>query len=71
MKELQSFLGFANFYRRFVKDYVRKTRAMTDLFVTKNRIPLSSGDKEPHEEITMDDAWGNLGVTRTSDKKFV
>jgi hypothetical protein len=31
LKELQSFLGLANFYRRFVKDYSRITRPMTVL----------------------------------------
>ncbi|KAF5339905.1 hypothetical protein D9758_015029 [Tetrapyrgos nigripes] len=31
LKELQSFLGFANFYRRFVKDYSRITLPLTSL----------------------------------------
>ena len=31
IKELQSFLGFTNFYRRFVESYAKITRPLTDL----------------------------------------
>jgi len=31
LTEVQSFLGFANFYRRFIKDYSRVTRPLTEL----------------------------------------
>ena len=31
VKEVQSFLGFANFYRRFIKDYSKMTKPLTDL----------------------------------------
>ena len=31
LKEVQSFLGFANFYRRFIKDYSRTAAALTEL----------------------------------------
>ena len=31
LTEVQSFLGFANFYRRFVKDYSRIARPLTEL----------------------------------------
>ena len=31
VKDIQSFLGFANFYRRFIEGYSKLTRPMTDL----------------------------------------
>lgn len=31
LKDLQSFLGFCNFYRRFIKDYSRITKCLTEL----------------------------------------
>ena len=34
VKDIQSFLGFANFYRRFIEGYSKLTRPLTDL--TKN-----------------------------------
>jgi len=36
--ETQAFLGFANFYRRFIKDYIRVARPITELTkaTTKN-----------------------------------
>lgn len=36
VKELQSFLGFCNFYRRFIKEYSRIARPLTEL-TQKNR----------------------------------
>ena len=31
VKEVQCFLGFANFYRRFIQGYYKLTRSLTDL----------------------------------------
>ena len=31
VKDIQSFLGFANFYRRFIEGYSKLTRPLTDL----------------------------------------
>ena len=31
LTEVQSFLGFANFYHRFIKDYFRLARPLTEL----------------------------------------
>jgi hypothetical protein len=42
LKELQSFLGFANFYRRFIKDYASITRPFHD---------LTKKDPETHETV--------------------
>ena len=38
LKEVQSFLGFANFYRRFINDYSKIVRPLTDL--TKKDTPF-------------------------------
>lgn len=37
-KQLQRFLGFANFYRRFIKDYSKKAAPLTQL--TSTRVPF-------------------------------
>jgi len=31
LTDVQSFLGFANFYRRFIQDYFRVARPLTEL----------------------------------------
>ena len=31
IKQLQSFLGCTNFYRKFIKDYARKVKPLTEL----------------------------------------
>jgi len=41
VKEVQSFLGFANFYRRFIKDYSRITAPLTSL--TAKDVPFAWG----------------------------
>ena len=38
VKDVQSFLGFANFYRRFIKDFVKQATPLTKL--TKKDIPF-------------------------------
>lgn len=35
-KQLQQFLGFANFYRRFIQDYSRVEAPLTQLTSVKN-----------------------------------
>ena len=41
VKEVQAFIGFANFYRRFIQDFSRVTRPLTAL--VKKGVPWSWG----------------------------
>ena len=43
-KEVQSFLGFANFYRRFIQGFSKHTRPLFDL--TRNDVKWSWGTAE-------------------------
>ena len=43
VKDVQSFLGFCNFYRRFIKEYSGIVHALTEL--TKKAIPFQWGEK--------------------------
>ena len=38
-KEVQAFLGFANYYRRFIQDYAQRVKPLTEL--TKGKTPFS------------------------------
>jgi len=44
VKGIQSFLGFANFYRRFIQDYSRITTPLTSL--TSKEVSWEWGDKQ-------------------------
>ncbi|MBW0591659.1 hypothetical protein O181_131374 [Austropuccinia psidii MF-1] len=41
LKALQSFLGFANFYRRFIKNYSKKISSLTSFLKKNSRSPLN------------------------------
>ncbi|MBW0574224.1 hypothetical protein O181_113939, partial [Austropuccinia psidii MF-1] len=41
LKELQSFLGFANFYRRLIKNYSKKISSLTSLLKKDSCFPLN------------------------------
>ncbi|MBW0542496.1 hypothetical protein O181_082211 [Austropuccinia psidii MF-1] len=41
LKALQSFLGFANFYRRFIKNYSKKISSLTSFLKTDSRFSLN------------------------------
>ena len=40
-KDVQAFLGFANYYRRFIRDYATRVKPLTEL--TKGNVPFSWG----------------------------
>lgn len=44
LKDVQGFMGFANFYRRFIQDFSKITRPMNDL--TKKNILWEWGEKQ-------------------------
>ncbi|MBW0585104.1 hypothetical protein O181_124819, partial [Austropuccinia psidii MF-1] len=41
LKALQSFLGFANFYRRFIKNYSKKISSLTSFLKKDSCFPLN------------------------------
>ncbi|MBW0563456.1 hypothetical protein O181_103171 [Austropuccinia psidii MF-1] len=41
LKALQSFLGFSNFHRRFIKNYSNKISSLTSFFKKDSRFPLN------------------------------
>ncbi|MBW0574409.1 hypothetical protein O181_114124, partial [Austropuccinia psidii MF-1] len=41
LKALESFLGFANFCRRFIKNYSKKIRSLTSFLKKDSRLPLN------------------------------
>ncbi|MBW0584822.1 hypothetical protein O181_124537 [Austropuccinia psidii MF-1] len=41
LKALQSFLGFTNFYRRFIKNYSKKISSLTSFFKKDSCFPLN------------------------------
>ena len=44
LKEVQSFLGFANFYRQFIKEYLRTAAPLTEL--TKKEETFTWGNSQ-------------------------
>ena len=52
-KEVQPFLGFMNYYRRFIQDYARRAKTLTDLTkggtsksASKAKVPFSWGQQQ-------------------------
>lgn len=53
-KEVQAFLGFANYYRRFIRDYARRVKPLTELTKggtskgtkSKSKVPFSWGQQQ-------------------------
>ncbi|MBW0560481.1 hypothetical protein O181_100196 [Austropuccinia psidii MF-1] len=44
LKALQSFLGFANFYHRFIKNYLKKISSLTSFLKKDSCFPLNEED---------------------------
>jgi hypothetical protein len=55
VKEVQSFLGFANFYRRFIKEYSKVVSPLTDLLKKENqkKFPLKEEEKKAFEILKL------------------
>ena len=45
VKDIQKFLGLANYYRRFVKDFVKITRLLYELMKKGQKWKCWNGDK--------------------------
>ena len=51
-KEVQAFLGFANYYRRFIQDYAHRVKPLTELTKgdstkpAKSKVPFSLGQQQ-------------------------
>ena len=56
MIKLRSFLGLANFYRRFIKDYAKIAAPLTDLLKGDSKLKWSS-----HSEYAFVKLKDNLG----------
>lgn len=70
-KQLQRFLGFANFYRRFIKDYSRKAAPLTKL--TSTSIPFRWSPEAETAFITLKDFFISAPVLSHPDpsRQFV
>ena len=60
LRELRGFLGFANFYRRFIKDFSKAARPLHDL--TKKHIPWSWGTPQQEAFDTLRTAFTSSPV---------
>ncbi len=66
VKELQRFLGFANFYRRFIKNYSLLTAPLTSLLRGKPK--LLSWDSKAHEAVEkLKEAFSTAPILRHPD----
>ena len=51
VKETQSFLGFANFYRRFIENYSTVARPLTDLTRKDQEFKMTNEARQAFEEL--------------------
>ena len=57
LHDLQGFLGFANFYRHFIKDFTKLTRPLNDL--TKKDVPWTWGTLQKHAFQALKDKFSH------------
>ena len=70
LKDTQAFMGFANFYRRFIKDFSEITRPMNDL--TKKNTPWNWGMEQQQAFDILKKKFTEAPVLRMADpsKKY-
>ena len=65
LRDLRGFVGFANFYRRFIKDFSRIARPLHDL--TKKDVPFIWGETQQKAFDTLRDAFVKDPILATWD----
>src|SRR5438128_7938072 len=65
VKQVQAFLGFANFYRRFIKDFSKHAKPLTIL--TQKDQPWVWGDEQEEAFKTLKDAFTSAPILRIPD----
>lgn len=65
VKQVQAFLGFANFYRRFIKDFAKLAKPLTDL--TKKDQPWVWGSEQTNAFETLKKAFTTAPILRIPD----
>ena len=65
VKQVQAFLGFANFYRRFIRHFAQKARPLTDL--TRKDQPWIWGEEEQKAFDDLKQAFTSAPVLRIPD----
>ena len=65
VKQVQAFLGFANFYRRFIKDFAKHAKPLTSL--TKKDQPWVWGEEQEQAFNSLKDAFTSAPILRIPD----
>ncbi|KAL7277513.1 hypothetical protein ACG7TL_008434 [Trametes sanguinea] len=65
VKQVQAFLGFANFYRRFIKDFAKYAKPLTSL--TKKDQPWVWGEEQEHAFNSLKKAFTSAPILRIPD----